>query len=41
MRYEVVWRLDVKMLKGRETSLMNLSSFEKLIQYIDQDSNGK
>ncbi|EIM65050.1 serine protein kinase PrkA [Desulfobacter postgatei] len=36
--YEVVWRLDVKTLKGREPSLMSLSSFEKLIQYIDSDS---
>lgn len=36
--YEVVWRLDVKTLKGREPSLMRLSSFEKLIQYIDSDS---
>lgn len=38
LRYEVVWRLDVKTLKGREPSLMSLSSFEKLIQYIDSDS---
>lgn len=37
LRYEVVWRLDVKMLKGRDTSSM-ISSFEKLIQYIDGDS---
>ena len=38
LRYEVVWRLDVKKLKGPEPSLMRLSSFEKLIQYIDSDS---
>nr|WP_320014951.1 serine protein kinase PrkA [uncultured Desulfobacter sp.] len=38
LRYEVVWRLDVKTLKGREPSLMSLSSFEKLIQYIDSES---
>ena len=38
LRYEVVWRLDVKMLKSREPSLIHLSSFEKLIHYIDGDS---
>lgn len=38
LRYEVVWRLDVKMLKSREPSLIHLSSFERLIQYIDGDS---
>lgn len=38
LRYEVVWRLDVRTLKGRDSSLMSLSSFEKLIQYIDSDS---
>ena len=37
LRYEVVWRLDVKALKSKENSLMTLSSFEKLIQYIDPD----
>ncbi len=38
LRYEVVWRLDVKMLKCRETTSLMMSSFEKLIQYIDGDS---
>ncbi|MCG8687202.1 MAG: serine protein kinase PrkA [Desulfobacterales bacterium] len=41
LRYEVVWRLDIGALKGKEKSVMSISTFEKLIQYIDGDSDGK
>ena len=41
LRYEVVWRLDVNKLKGKDKSVMSLSTFEKLIQYIDTDSDVK
>jgi len=41
LRYEVVWRLDIQKLKGKDKSTMSLSTFEKLIQYIDGDSESK
>ena len=38
LRYEVVWRLDVKKLKSKAQTASHLSnSFERLIQYIDSD----
>ncbi|MCG8614924.1 MAG: serine protein kinase PrkA, partial [Desulfobacterales bacterium] len=41
LRYEVVWRLDIKKLKGTNKSAMSLSAFEKLIQVIDPENDGK
>lgn len=41
LRYEVVWRLDIKKLKGKAKSAMSLSNFEKLIHYIDTENGGK
>lgn len=41
MRYEVVWRLKIKKLQDQDNSLMTLSSFEKLIQYVEREKNGE
>jgi predicted Ser/Thr protein kinase len=41
LRYEVVWRLNIKKLKGTNKSAMSLSAFEKLIQVIDPENDGK
>ncbi|MCG8633188.1 MAG: serine protein kinase PrkA [Desulfobacterales bacterium] len=41
LRYEVVWRLNIKKLKGADKSVMSLSTFEKLIQYIEPENEGK
>ncbi len=41
LRYEVVWRLNIKKLKGTNKSAMSLSAFEKLIQVIDPENEGK
>ena len=41
LRYEVVWRLNIKKRKGADKSVMSLSTFEKLIQYIEPENEGK
>jgi len=35
LRYEIVWRLDIKKLQGKDKSL-NVSAFEKLFHYVEQ-----
>lgn len=40
LRYEIVWRLDIKKLKGKDKGVMSMSTFEKLIQFIDKESSG-
>ncbi|CCK80507.1 serine protein kinase PrkA [Desulfobacula toluolica] len=35
LRYEIVWRLDIKKLQDKDKSL-SISAFEKLIQYVEK-----
>ena len=35
LRYEIVWRLDIKKLQDKDKSL-NVSAFEKLFHYVEQ-----
>jgi predicted Ser/Thr protein kinase len=37
LRYEVVWRLNVKKLQNQDKSVMTLSTFERLIQYVEAE----
>jgi len=37
LRYEVVWRLNIKKLQDKDKSVMTLSTFEKLIQYVETE----
>ena len=37
LRYEVVWRLNIKKLQDKDKSMMTLSTFEKLIQYVETE----
>ena len=37
LRYEVVWRLNIKKLQDKDKSVMSLSTFEKLIQYVETE----
>lgn len=39
LRYEVVWRLNIKKLQDKDKSVMTLSTFEKLIQYVEAEKN--
>ncbi len=39
LRYEVVWRLNIKNLQDKDKSVMTLSTFEKLIQYVEAEKN--
>jgi predicted Ser/Thr protein kinase len=39
LRYEVVWRLNIKKLQDKDKSVMTLSTFEKLIQYVETEKN--
>jgi predicted Ser/Thr protein kinase len=40
LRYEIVWRLDIKKLQDKDKSLMTLSTFEKLIEYVETEKIG-
>ena len=40
LRYEVVWRLNIKKLQDKDKSLMTLSTFEKLIEYVENEKPG-
>ncbi len=40
LRYEVVWRLNIKKLHDPENALMTLSTFERLIQYVEKEKGG-
>ncbi len=37
LRYEIVWRLNIKKLQDKDKSVMTLSTFEKLIQYVETE----
>ncbi|MCP3943177.1 MAG: serine protein kinase PrkA [Desulfobacteraceae bacterium] len=37
LRYEVVWRLNIKKLQGKDKSAQILSDFEKLIQHVETE----
>ncbi len=37
LRYEVVWRLNIKKLQDKDKSMMTMSTFEKLIQYVETE----
>jgi predicted Ser/Thr protein kinase len=39
LRYEVVWRLNIKKLQDKDKSVMTMSTFEKLIQYVETEKN--
>ncbi len=36
LQYEIVWRLNIKGLQDKDTSL-NISTFEKIIQYVESE----
>ena len=40
LRYEIVWRLNIKKLQDKDKSLMTLSTFEKLIEYVENEKPG-
>jgi len=40
LRYEIVWRLNIKKLQDKDKSLMTLSTFEKLIEYVEMEKPG-
>jgi predicted Ser/Thr protein kinase len=37
LRYEVVWRLNIKKLQDKDKSMITSSTFEKLIQYVETE----
>ncbi|MBU8912134.1 MAG: serine protein kinase PrkA [Desulfobacterales bacterium] len=39
LRYEIVWRLNIKKLQDKDTSF-NVSAFEKLFNYVEQGKGG-
>ncbi len=41
LRYEIVWRLDIKKLKDKESSASASSAFEKLIHFVENQEGSQ